>query len=68
MTGRYRSADVVDALGGTSQALLLCCIAPGDKILRETINTLKFDYLRRFRNLLIKNPDLQIELARSRIS
>ncbi|ODO03406.1 microtubule motor protein [Cryptococcus wingfieldii CBS 7118] len=32
----------VDALGGTSQGLLICCLAPGEKFARDTINTLQF--------------------------
>ncbi|OCF45477.1 hypothetical protein I317_00724 [Kwoniella heveanensis CBS 569] len=31
-----------DALGGTSQGLLICCLAPGEKFARDTINTLQF--------------------------
>ncbi|WVN85284.1 uncharacterized protein L203_100429 [Cryptococcus depauperatus CBS 7841] len=31
-----------DALGGDSQGLLICCLAPGEKFARDTINTLQF--------------------------
>ncbi|WWD01450.1 hypothetical protein V866_008394 [Kwoniella sp. B9012] len=31
-----------DALGGSSQGLLICCLAPGEKFARDTINTLQF--------------------------
>ncbi|WWD15878.1 hypothetical protein CI109_100302 [Kwoniella shandongensis] len=31
-----------DALGGTSQSLMICCLAPGEKFARDTINTLQF--------------------------
>ncbi|WRT67087.1 uncharacterized protein IL334_004053 [Kwoniella shivajii] len=31
-----------DALGGTSQGLLICCLAPGETFARDTINTLQF--------------------------
>nr|XP_018263894.1 uncharacterized protein I303_03770 [Kwoniella dejecticola CBS 10117]OBR86052.1 hypothetical protein I303_03770 [Kwoniella dejecticola CBS 10117] len=30
-----------DALGGSSQGLLICCLAPGEKFARDTINTLQ---------------------------
>ncbi|WVF72243.1 hypothetical protein IAT40_007055 [Kwoniella sp. CBS 6097] len=31
-----------DALGGTPRGLLICCLAPGEKYARDTINTLQF--------------------------
>ncbi|OXH40593.1 microtubule motor protein [Cryptococcus neoformans] len=31
-----------DALGGSSLSLLICCLAPGEKFARDTINTLQF--------------------------
>ncbi|WWC90101.1 uncharacterized protein L201_005034 [Kwoniella dendrophila CBS 6074] len=31
-----------DALGGSSQGLLICCLAPGEQFARDTINTLQF--------------------------
>nr|XP_019013479.1 uncharacterized protein I206_01546 [Kwoniella pini CBS 10737]OCF52260.1 hypothetical protein I206_01546 [Kwoniella pini CBS 10737] len=31
-----------DALGGRSLGLLICCLAPGEKFARDTINTLQF--------------------------
>ncbi|WVR05239.1 hypothetical protein IAU60_002251 [Kwoniella sp. DSM 27419] len=31
-----------DALGGSSQGLLICCLAPGEKFARDTLHTLQF--------------------------
>ena len=40
-----------DSMGGNCETIMLCCISPAERALRDTLNTLKYGNLTR----LIKN-------------
>jgi len=47
-----------EALGGNCETIMLCCISPAERALRDTLNTLKYGNLAR----LIKNRPIVNEV------
>jgi len=55
-----------DALGGNCETIMLCCISPSAKHLRDTLSTLKYGNLaRQIKNTPIINEDKNVKLIRA---
>ncbi|XP_065644289.1 kinesin-like protein KIF16B isoform X2 [Hydra vulgaris] len=65
----YRDSNLTwlmkDALGGNSETIMICCLYPSEKNLRETLNTLKYGNLaRHIQNKPQINEDQNVKLIR----